>query len=119
MWEGVPRIFTSGPLDSKTRVSGLWLLRLFRPRMRLFCPFLMACKVAILDCGGLYRRFPSDLSTHRPSRWQQGAMHRLGQACHALYEKALDSMPTVTDANWSSLRLCPRHRRVLLTFHHD
>jgi hypothetical protein len=35
MWFAEPRIFTSGPFDSNTRLNGFWLLRL-RPRMRLF-----------------------------------------------------------------------------------
>lgn len=38
--EALPRIFTSGPLDSYTRVNGFWLLRLLllllRPRILLF-----------------------------------------------------------------------------------
>ena len=39
MCAGVPRIFTSGPLDSKLRANGLWFFRLllFRPRPRRFC----------------------------------------------------------------------------------
>src|SRR5581483_3178194 len=36
MCAGVPRIFTSGPLDSKLRANGFWLFR-FRPRPRRFC----------------------------------------------------------------------------------
>jgi hypothetical protein len=40
-------------LDSYTRAIGLWLLRwLLRPRMRLFCPFLMICLFATLHFGG-------------------------------------------------------------------
>src|SRR5262245_55189419 len=50
MCAGVPRIFTSGPLDSKLRVSGLWFFRLlFRPRPRRFCcPCLTAQLAPVL-----------------------------------------------------------------------
>jgi hypothetical protein len=50
MCAGVPRIFTSGPLDSKLRVSGLWFFRLlFRPRPRRFCcPCLTAQMAPVL-----------------------------------------------------------------------
>src|ERR1700730_14728005 len=43
MWWAVPRIFTSGPLDSKDLVRGFGPLRLLgRPRIRLlFCPGLI------------------------------------------------------------------------------
>ena len=51
---GVPRIFTSGPLDSKLRESGLWCAAaafavVVRPRPRRFCcPCLTALKAPVL-----------------------------------------------------------------------
>jgi hypothetical protein len=48
MCAGVPRIFTSGPLDSKLRPNGFWLFR-FRPRPRRFCcPCLTALMAPML-----------------------------------------------------------------------
>src|SRR5262245_53486962 len=47
MCAGVPRIFTSGPLDSKLRANGLWFLRLLlRPRPRRFCCPCLTAQVA-------------------------------------------------------------------------
>lgn len=43
---GVPRIFTSGPFDSKLRVSGFWPLLRLRPRPLRFC-----CPCLIVPCS--------------------------------------------------------------------